>query len=183
MFELTSVHLPGVFLLKPKVIEDMRGRFVKTLHEEWFTDHSLESSFVEEYYSVSRPGVLRGLHFQRPPMDHVKMVYAIAGRVLDAVVDLREGSPTYRQHALFELSAERGEILYIPQGLAHGFYVPGEKDATLVYKVSTVYSPEHDAGILWSSAGIQWPDANPVLSPRDSAFPKLQDFHSPFKFE
>lgn len=183
MFELIPVHLPGVFLLKPRVIEDLRGRFVKTLHEGFFTDNALESHFVEEYYSVSRPGVLRGLHFQLPPMDHVKMVYAVAGSVLDAVVDLRKGSPSYGQHALIELSAERGEILYIPKGLAHGFYVHGAEEATLIYKVSTVYSPEHDAGILWNSADIPWPNASPVLSPRDGAFPMLQDFSSPFNFD
>ena len=169
----------GCFNIFPDERRDERGSFVKTLHKDLFIEHGLEHAFAEEYYSVSRQGVLRGLHFQLPPHQHAKLVYCIDGQVMDVVIDLRRDSPTYGQHAVFDLSAEEANILYIPQGLAHGFYTLSER-ATLIYKVTTVYAPESDAGILWNSAGIPWPDKNPLLSPRDRSFPMLADFDSPF---
>ena len=119
------------------------------------------------------------MHFQLPPMDHVKMVYCVEGKVLDAVVDLRKGSPTYGRFDLFELSAAKANSLYIPKGMAHGFCVRSER-AIMVYKVSTVHSPAHDAGLLWNSMEIPWPIAEPILSERDAAFPRLDTFVSPF---
>lgn len=171
--------IAGCFNIIPDVRRDDRGSFVKTFHKGIFIDQGLEHTFAEEYYSVSRQGVLRGLHFQRPPHHHTKLVYCISGHVMDAVVDLRRDSPTYGQHAVFELSADTANILYIPPGLAHGFYTLSDK-ATLVYKVTTVYAPEHDTGIRWDSAGVPWPDGKPLLSPRDQTFPILDEFDSPF---
>ena len=130
---------------------------------------------------MSRRGVVRGLHFQGPPADHAKLVFCTQGRVQDGVIDLRVGSPTFRQHALVELSADAANMLYIPAGMAHGFCVLSES-ATLVYKVSSQYSPDHDAGVLWNSAGIPWAVADPVLSPRDAAFPRLDAYTSPFRY-
>jgi dTDP-4-dehydrorhamnose 3,5-epimerase len=180
--EFVKTPIPGCFRLLPRKLCDDRGVFVKTFNVDIFRGQNLESVFAEEYYSVSHKGVLRGLHFQLPPMDHIKLVYCIEGSVLDVVLDLRVGSPTYGQHALFELSAENGEILYIPRGLAHGFYTLSD-DAIMVYKVSSIYSKEHDTGILWNSIDAPWPDQNPVISVRDQGFLKLSDFNSPFKFE
>lgn len=176
-FEETTI--PGCFNIFPDVRRDERGSFVKTFHKELFVERELEHAFAEEYYSVSRQGVLRGLHFQLPPHQHAKLVYCIDGQVMDAVVDLRRGSPSYGQHAVFDLNAEAANVLYIPPGLAHGFYTLSEQ-ATLIYKVTTVYAPESDAGILWNSAGIPWPDEKPLLSPRDQSFPWLDRFDSPF---
>src|SRR5665647_934283 len=104
MFELKSTPLAGCFELQPRVSDDARGRFVKVFQVQAFATHGLETHFAEEYYSVSNKNVIRGLHFQLPPMDHVKVVYCVEGEVLDAVVDLRIGSPTYGEHALFVLS-------------------------------------------------------------------------------
>ena len=125
--------------------------------------------------------VLRGLHFQRPPHDHEKIVYCTDGGVLDVVVDLRAGSPVYGKHVMIELTADKANMIYIPRGLAHGFYVT-TKSATMHYKVSTQYAQSHDTGILWNSAGIDWPDDNPVLSSRDQSFSTFSDFESPFLF-
>ncbi|OGU15716.1 MAG: dTDP-4-dehydrorhamnose 3,5-epimerase [Geobacteraceae bacterium GWC2_53_11] len=173
--------IPGCFEIFPRILRDERGVFVKTFHYDAFLRHNLNIDWREEYYSISYCGVLRGLHFQLPPHDHEKLVYCTAGSVLDTVVDLRKGSPVYGQHIQLELSAATGNMLYLPRGLAHGFYVLSES-ATMHYKVSSVYSSEFDAGILWSSAGIQWPDANPKISSRDSSFPDLGHFSSPFSF-
>ena len=179
MFDFKPSNLAGCFELQPKVFEDARGRFVKVFHEQAFTELGLKTDFVEEYYSVSYKNVVRGMHFQLPPMDHVKMIYCVEGSVMDAVVDLRVGSPTYGQYALFELSAARANTLYIPKGMAHGFCARSVQ-AIIVYKVSTVYSPKHDAGILWNSVGIPWPTSDVVMSARDQDFPTLAHFKSPF---
>ena len=147
-----------------------------------FAAHGLETKFTEEYYSVSHKNVVRGMHFQLPPMDHVKMVYCVEGEVMDAVVDLRVGSPTYGQYVLFELSAEKANSIYIPKGMAHGFCAMSEQ-AIMVYKVSTSYSPANDAGILWNSVGIPWPSSKVIMSARDESFLPLDKFASPFKYE
>lgn len=182
MFDLKSSKIAGCFELQPKIIEDMRGRFVKVFHEQAFAAQGLETAFTEEYYSVSYKNVVRGMHFQLPPMDHVKMVYCVEGEVLDAVLDLRVGSPTHGQYVLSELGATKANSIYIPKGMAHGFCTLSEK-AIMVYKVSTIYSPEHDVGVLWNSVGISWPTTEAILSTRDASFPRLDQFVSPFRYE
>ena len=181
MFEIRECTLPGLRLVSPSVKTDERGFFVKIFHEIIFRDHGLSSVIRESYYSTSVRGVLRGLHFQLPPEDHEKLVCCMAGHIVDAVVDLRHGSPTYGCHEVFELSANAPDCLYVPRGFAHGFFVRSET-ATVLYNVSTPYSPELDAGIRWDSAGIAWPEASPILSSRDKSFPPLSEFNSPFQF-
>lgn len=171
----------GCYQIFPEVKKDNRGNFVKTFHKGIFEKYGLVTEFAEEYYSVSHKGVLRGMHFQTPPHEHFKLVYCLAGTVLDAIVDLREGSPTYKKFATFELSAEQGNLLYIAPGIAHGFYALTD-DAIMQYKVSTVYAPEHDGGIRWNSTGVDWPNSAPIISDRDCTFPSIADFQSPFRF-
>ncbi len=182
MFELTATPLNGCYEIKPKIQNDDRGRFVKIFQRPEFAKLGLEIDFQEEYYSVSHAGVVRGLHFQRPEMDHAKLVYCVSGGVFDVVVDLRVGSPTYAKSYSIELNAIQANCLYIPKGFAHGFAVVTGQ-ATMVYKVSTVYSPEHDDGVLWDSIDINWPITNPILSTRDSKFSPLNKFHSPFIYK
>lgn len=177
--DLKHTTIPGCYELQPMVIEDERGSFVKTFHKGDFAAHGLKTVWAEQYYSVSKQRVLRGLHFQTPPHDHVKIVHCIAGDVFDVVVDLRKGSQTYGQFACINLSAKHGNMIYLDSGLAHGFYTISET-ATLVYSVTSAYAPEHDAGIRWDSINIPWPDRDPILSARDKAFPGLADYHSPF---
>lgn len=172
--------IPGCYEIKPEIIDDDRGQFVKIFHKDFYVQNHLENNYSEEYYSISNRGVLRGLHFQIPPHEHVKLVYCVEGCVFDAVVDLRKNSTTYGKYETFELSSKKANMLYIPPGLAHGFYVLSER-AIMVYKISTVYSPKHDTGILWNSANIPWPDKNPVISKRDSQFIEFDQFQSPFK--
>lgn len=176
---LRETKLDGCFEIYPAIHEDGRGLFVKTFHAPSFSGFGLETHFAEDYYSYSRKGVLRGLHFQVPPADHCKLVYCVCGKVFDAVVDLRVGSATYGEFEIFELNDEKRNLIYIPRGMAHGFYVLSD-GAILLYKTTTVYAPEYDSGIRWDSVGIQWPTVSPLLSKRDAAFVTLGEFQSPF---
>jgi dTDP-4-dehydrorhamnose 3,5-epimerase len=178
---MTSLEtpFPGTHLLQPKVFSDARGDFVKTYHAEVFAE--LGCSFVpaEEFYSTSRAGVLRGMHFQLPPHDHAKLVYCLAGSVHDVLLDLRRSSPTYGQSFGTELSGTNRRLLFVPSGVAHGF-LAREEGSLLIYKTSTVHAPSHDAGVRWDSFGYRWPVAPDLVSPRDAAFLAWAEFSSPF---
>jgi dTDP-4-dehydrorhamnose 3,5-epimerase len=139
----------------------------------------LDTHYTEEYFSRSKQNVIRGLHFQLPPEECVKIVYCIDGEVMDVVLDLRVDSPTYGKYEIFNLNDRLANILYIPIGLAHGFYTKS-KTATMMYKVSKSYAPDYDAGIHWDSAEIPWPTKTPIISTRDSEFISLDKFQSPF---
>jgi dTDP-4-dehydrorhamnose 3,5-epimerase len=179
--EFVDTTLPGVVEVRPAVVRDRRGTFVKTFHRDLFAAHGLRTDFAEEYWSASQERVLRGLHLQCPPHDHAKLVYCAAGRVLDVALDLRAGSPTLGRHVRVELAATTGNCLYLPPGLAHGYYVL-EGPAVVVYNQTSVYTRDHDTGIRWDSAGIPWPDRDPILSDRDRGLPTLADFRSPFTY-
>ena len=181
MFEVEEGELRGLRLLRPRLLADARGRFVKIMHADFFAAHGLRTDFREQYYSISTERVIRGFHFQVPPMAHAKLVTCLAGRVMDVVVDIRRGSPAYGRHQVFDLSEENGHILYIPVGCAHGFATISAS-ATLFYDATSVYAPECDTGIRWDSCGVRWPFAEPILSPRDRSFPALPEFETPFKF-
>ena len=176
-----ETRIPECYQLFPKIYNDIRGAFIKTYHKEVFIEYGLNEKYEEMYYSVSKKNVLRGMHFQLPPFEHFKLVYCVHGNVKDAVIDLRVGSPTYGQYEMFVLTDERGNMIYVPPGLAHGFYVLSDS-AILIYNVSTMYSEEHDYGILWNSCGIPWGNINPIISSRDSSFLNFNKFKSPFKY-
>ncbi|MET0107020.1 MAG: dTDP-4-dehydrorhamnose 3,5-epimerase [Sedimenticola sp.] len=182
MFELKETSIHGCFEVRPLIFDDTRGRFVKVFHQDEYRKLGLETLFTEEYYSQSNRGVIRGMHFQTPPFEHVKVVFCVQGEVQDVVLDLRKGSSTYGQSTPIHLSAQQGNFVYIPKGLAHGFCVTSET-ATLVYKVSTVYNPNNDTGVLWDSFGFKWPTLNPIISERDASFKPLSQFDSPFEYE
>lgn len=177
--EILKTTLNDCWELKPRIFKDDRGSLIKTFHEDTFVSLGLATDFKEEYYSVSKKGVLRGLHFQIPPQDHVKCVTCISGKIFDVVVDLRKESSTYKSHFTIELSSEKGNMLYIPKGFAHGFYVLSD-EAIFLNRTTTVYSPEHDTGIKWDSCGIEWPNSNPILSEKDIALIEMDKFKSPF---
>lgn len=177
--KISETSIPGCLVVDVPVFSDVRGIFVKTFVKADFAGRGLACDFAEEYFTVSGKGVLRGLHFQTPPYDHVKVVSCLHGTVLDAVLDLRAGSPTFGCHELFELDGKSGRILYLPAGVAHGFLALSD-DSLMAYKVTAGYSPSNDTGILWSSAGIPWPCNNPIVSERDSNFLPLARYESPF---
>jgi dTDP-4-dehydrorhamnose 3,5-epimerase len=167
--------IKGVYELVPHIHQDNRGLFIKTFHYDEFKKIGLDTDFKEEYYSVSKRNVLRGMHFQLPPFDHNKIVYCIYGRVLDVVVDIRKNSGTFGKVISLELSSEKANIIYISKGFAHGFYTLSNK-AIMLYKTSTVYNPNFDTGILWSSINFDWPCKRPIISERDRKFITLNEF-------
>ncbi|MEK6748710.1 MAG: dTDP-4-dehydrorhamnose 3,5-epimerase [Pseudomonadota bacterium] len=179
--QVVKEFLNGVFILTASPFNDDRGRFVKTYHVDIFKEFGFETDWREEFYSKSKKNVVRGMHYQSSPKQHSKMVYCLQGRVLDVVLDIRNGSPTYGKHVSFEISDDGCEIVLIPPGFAHGFCALTD-DAILQYKVSTVYSPEHDMGILWSSFGCVWPTDRPILSARDKQLPNFSDIGVPFHY-
>jgi len=154
---------------------------VKSFSLPFFEEHHLCTAFAEQVYSTSHRNVIRGLHFQIPPEECVKLVHCVAGKVTDVVVDLRAGSPTYGKYALFELNEEQANEVYVPAGLAHGFYVHSDS-ATVVYGISRPFSPTCDSGIRWDSADIPWPTTTPDVSVKDRNLPPLSSFNSPFLF-
>ena len=177
--EIIPTELEGVKILRPRVFTDIRGTFVKTFHAPALREAGLEFTPQEEFFSISHRNVLRGMHFQLPPADHIKVVYCLTGRVLDLVVDLLKKSATFGRHLARELSGKNREILYIPTGFAHGF-LSLEDNTTMLYQTSTGHSPAHDVGIRWDSIGYQWPVESPIMSDRDRQFAALSEFQSPF---
>ena len=180
--KIVESSIPGCREVFPDTFYDERGAFIKTFHIDAFKSSGLEVQFKEEYFSISKKGVLRGLHFQIPPEQHDKLVACILGRAFDVVVDLRLGSPTFGKHAIFKLEADSPKMIYIPSGLAHGFYAYSDQ-TIMYYKVTSSYSPSNDTGILWDSVDIPWPDKNPLLSERDQSFKPFSEFKSPFKYK
>jgi dTDP-4-dehydrorhamnose 3,5-epimerase len=179
-FERTG--LPGLLLVQGVASTDARGTFTKTFHAEAYARVGLPAIFAEEFHTVSKRGVIRGLHFQAPPHDHDKTVFCTRGEVFDVVIDLRVGSPTYGEVLTCDLNDSDGLGLFVPRGCAHGFAAMSD-GATLAYKVTAAYAPESDAGVLWSSVGVEWPFEAPLISARDASFPSLRDFDSPFAYE
>jgi len=180
--KLEELKIPGCYLLTPDVFHDNRGDFVKTYHQEVFDELGITARFKEEYYSISHKGVVRGLHFQMPPHEHEKIVYCVNGSVFDVFVDLRKSSATYCQHNVVMLNSSNRSMLFLPKGIAHGFCAL-EENTIMMYKTSTVYAQQSDAGIHWNSADISWPDIcdSSLMSERDKQFVSLSDFDSPFK--
>lgn len=171
--------LPGVFIIQVRRFVDARGEFVKTFHEEMFREIGIDVNWQEDFFSVSKAGVLRGMHFQLPPHDHEKLVYCISGRILDVVLDLRKTSEFYGQARSIELSSSDPHLVFIPKGMAHGFLAL-EDDSIVGYKTTVVHHPESDSGIHWDSFGYKWPTAHPMLSARDASFEGMQSFDSAF---
>jgi dTDP-4-dehydrorhamnose 3,5-epimerase len=171
--------LPGVTLIHANCFEDQRGLFIKPFHSRAFLAHGMSFEPKEEFFSVSKVGVIRGMHFQVPPSDQWKLVFCISGRILDAVLDLRRAEPTFGHHLALELSAKNSFCLLIPPGLAHGFCAL-EEGSIVYYSATTVYDPAADCGVRWDSFGMRWPVTEPIVSTRDSELPALADFDSPF---
>lgn len=171
--------MPGVFRTSREAVLDARGSFLKVLGEG---DDAPAEPFItrEVFWSHSRRGVVRGMHVQLPPRSTRKFVFVTSGAIRDFVLDLRVGSPTYGQVHEFALDASTGGLV-IAAGCAHGFEVVSD-DASMVYLQEDYFSPEHDAGVLYTSAGITAASSAPVVSERDLALPSLAGFDSPFTY-
>lgn len=163
-------------VIEPRVFEDARGLFMETYKMPDFVAAGIRGDFVQENHSRSVRAVIRGLHYQNPPFAQGKLVRVIGGEIFDVAVDIRKGSPTYGKWVSAILSAQDKNMLYIPEGFAHGFLVLSEI-AEVVYKTTAVYSPECEAGIVWNDRdlGIDWPLGEPILSERDRQLPALKN--------
>lgn len=181
--ELINTAIDGVYILKPRVFADARGYFFESYSKRVFEEKVGRVDFVQDNESMSRRGVVRGLHFQAPPFAQSKLVRCIRGRVLDVVVDIRVGSPTYGQHIAVELSDENKLQFFIPKGFAHGFAVLSE-EAVFQYKCDEYYHPEAEGGLsaLDPALGIDWrlTPSELLLSDKDLRNPSLSSFTSPF---
>ncbi|MBN1246292.1 MAG: dTDP-4-dehydrorhamnose 3,5-epimerase [Anaerolineae bacterium] len=175
-FAFEPSAIPEVVLVKPRVFGDQRGFFLETYKHADFETHGISVAFVQANHSRSEAGVLRGLHYQKPPIAQGKLISAVRGAIFDVAVDIRHGSPTFGQWVGEILSDENHHLLYVPPGFAHGFCVLSAV-ADVVYQVSAAYAPDHDTGILWNDPdiGINWPVESPKLSGRDTQHPCLRD--------
>ena len=177
--EVIALDIPDVKLIVPPKFGDERGFFSETYNQQRFSDHGIDMTFVQDNHSLSADvGVLRGLHFQKPPFAQDKLVRVLKGKILDVAVDLRKNSPTFGQHVTAELSAENWTQILVPIGFAHGF-VTLEPNTEVTYKVSAPYAPDHEDGIMWNDPdlGIDWPieESQVQLSAKDKLLPAFKN--------
>lgn len=175
--------IEGLLIIEPRVFHDARGYFVETYNEQRYREAGVDAAFVQDNQSCSTYGVVRGLHFQKPPYTQAKLVSCTKGRVLDVAVDLRKESPTYGKWYAVELSEKNHRQFYIPRGFAHGFSVLSEQ-AVFTYKCDNLYHPEAEGGLLLSDpdVAIEWqvPEEMRVISEKDTKHPLFKDLVSPF---
>jgi len=172
---VTETKLKGVLIIEPQVFGDTRGWFMETYSRR--KTPQIECEFVQDNQSFSaQKGTIRGIHYQKPPMDQAKLIRCTRGSLMDFAVDLRPGSPTFKQWVSVELSEENKKQIFIPRGFGHGF-VSLTENVEIQYKADNYYSAEHDAAVLWSDPdiGIEWGIDNPIISEKDAAAPLLKD--------
>lgn len=183
--EVIKTAIKGVVIIEPRIFTDSRGYFFESYSKKEFDEKVCPVDFVQDNESCSTYGVMRGLHFQRPPFTQSKLVRCVRGAVLDVAVDIRKGSPTYGQHVAVELTEENHRQFFVPRGFAHGFAVLSDV-AVFQYKCDNYYAPQADGGIAItdSSLGIDWriDPAKAILSEKDMRHAILADFDSPFDY-
>lgn len=183
--EVIKTDIEGVVIIEPRIFKDARGYFFESYSKREFDEKVRPVNFVQDNESCSTRGVMRGLHFQRPPFTQSKLVRCVKGAVLDVAVDIRKGSPTFGKYVAVELTEDNHRQFFVPRGFAHGFAVLSDI-AVFQYKCDNYYHPESDGGIsiLDSSLGIDWhlDPAEAILSEKDTKHPLLKDFDTPFDF-
>jgi dTDP-4-dehydrorhamnose 3,5-epimerase len=178
--EIKEERIKGLFSIQPKIFGDERGYFLETFSLNKYNEVLADFNFVQDNLSLSSKGVLRGLHFQKPPFDQGKLVQVIKGSVLDVSVDIRKNSPTYGEHLSIILSEKEKNQIWIPPGFAHGFCAL-EDNTIFSYKCTNYYSPENESTILWNDEllNIDWAIENPIISEKDKKGIKFENFVSP----
>jgi dTDP-4-dehydrorhamnose 3,5-epimerase len=182
-FIFKKLSIPEVILIEPKLFFDERGFFFENFKEDDFNSNGI-TKFIQENFSHSIQGVIRGLHYQKNPKSQAKLVTALSGEIFDVAVDIRKKSPTYGKYVTEILSESNHKSLYIPEGFAHGFCVLSES-ANIVYKINKEYSPENERGIIWNDSilNIPWPIKRPIISEKDSKLPQLENIDTNFTYE
>jgi dTDP-4-dehydrorhamnose 3,5-epimerase len=184
---IREFDIPDLKLIVPNRYSDVRGHFQETWNDRLFREKIGNVTFVQDNQSRSiKRGTLRGLHFQKPPYEQGKLVRVVRGSIFDVAVDIRKGSPTYRQHLALNIDALEGQHLWVPPGFLHGFCTL-EDETEVFYKVTSYYSPSHDTGVLWNDEdlAIDWPIASDcvVLSDKDQRLPRLRDLPDFFEYQ
>ena len=181
--EIIKTNIEGVIIIEPRIFKDDRGYFFESFSQREFEEKVCKTTFVQDNESKSSYGVLRGLHFQKPPFAQSKLVRVIKGAVLDVAVDIRKGSPTFGQYVSVELTGDNHRQFFIPRGFAHGFSVLSE-EVIFQYKCDNFYSPQSEGAIAWNDPDLNIDSRIPieevVLSEKDSKHPKLKDLQSVF---
>jgi len=182
-FTFKKLEIPDVILAEAKSFSDNRGFFMESFKESIFVNNKINTKFVQDNFSHSIKGVLRGLHYQKKPNVQAKLVIVLSGEIFDVAVDIRKNSPTYGKWVGQTLSGQNHKMLYIPEGFAHGFCVLSN-EADVLYKVSSEYSPEHEKGIIWNDPeiNIDWPVDNPTISEKDLKLPILKNADNSFVY-
>ncbi len=183
-FTFTKLSIPDVILIEAKIFPDDRGFFMESFKESEFVKNGIDTKFVQDNYSHSSKGTLRGLHYQKDPKAQAKLVTVLKGEIFDVCVDMRKNSPTYGKWIAEILSEKNHRLLYVPEGFAHGFCVLSDK-VDVIYKVNNEYSSENDRGILWNDpdVNIDWPIQNPILSEKDQNQSLLKDADNNFFYQ
>lgn len=180
-----ETELEGVVIIEPRVFKDDRGYFFESFSQKNFEEKVCKTEFVQDNESKSTYGVLRGLHFQKPPYAQSKLVRVVKGKVLDVAVDIRKGSPTFGKHVAVELSAENKRQFFLPRGFAHGFAVLSE-EAIFQYKCDNFYAPQNEGALAWDDPdlGIDWkiPADKVILSEKDMCHDALKDAELVFNY-
>lgn len=181
-----QTEIPDVLLIRPNIFRDDRGAFLESFSARRYRDHGISQDWVQDNLSTSVYGVIRGLHYQRPPFAQAKIVQVIRGRILDVVVDIRKGSPTFGKHLAVELDSEDRMQILVPHGFAHGFSVLSSH-ADVLYKTDNYYSRDHEAGLRFDDPdlAIDWriPSQEVILSPKDLELTFLKDLSSDFEYQ
>ena len=182
-FTFKKLDIPEVILVETQSFPDDRGFFLETFKESIFISNGINTKFVQDNFSHSIKGVLRGLHYQKNPKAQAKLVIVLRGKIFDVAVDIRNDSPTFGKWVGEILSENNHKLLYVPEGFAHGFCVLSE-EADVLYKVSQEYSPEHDRGIIWNDPeiDISWPVDKPIISKKDLQLSILKNVDNNFVY-
>jgi len=183
-FTFKKLDIHDIILIEAKSFSDDRGFFLENFKKSSFVSNGIDTQFVQDNFSHSVRGVLRGLHYQKTPKAQAKLVVALRGEIFDVAVDIRKNSPTYGKWVGEILSEQNHNMLYIPEGFAHGFCVLSN-EADVLYKVNNEYSPEHEKGIIWNdpTINISWPIKEPILHQKDNKLSNLQDADNNFIFD
>ena len=182
-FTFKRLSIPDVIFIEPKSFSDDRGFFFESFKESDFFSNGIDKKFVQDNFSHSVNGVIRGLHFQKAPKAQAKLVTVLKGKIFDVAVDIRKNSPTYGKWVSEILSGDTHNLLYVPEGFAHGFCVISD-EADVLYKVSNEYSQEHERSIIWNDPklDIQWPIKKPIISNKDNKLSLLENLDNDFVY-
>ena len=182
-FTFKRLSIPDVILVEPQSFSDDRGFFFESFKESDFFLNGIDKKFVQDNFSHSVNGVIRGLHFQKAPKAQAKLVTVLKGKIFDVAVDIRKNSPTYGKWVSEILSGDTHNLLYVPEGFAHGFCVISD-EADVLYKVSNEYSQEHERSIIWNDPklDIQWPIKKPIISNKDNKLSLLENLDNDFVY-